>query len=88
MLICLLAIMLNEKLINDNREIKQFDKFEFIEQCKCKVIDIKGDSYMMDWHVIYRELTSKHNYIKLNPPATEKQISDVEKSLGCKLLMT
>ena len=85
MLTCLLAIMVNEKLINDNREIKQFDKFEFIEQCKCKVIDIKGDSYMMDWHVIYRELTSKHNYIKPNPPATEKQISDVEKSLGCKL---
>lgn len=40
---------------------------------------------MKDWNVIYKVLTSKNNYIKPNPPATQKQISDVEKSLGCKL---
>ncbi len=28
---------------------------------------------MMDWNVIYRELTSKYNYIMPNPPATEKK---------------
>jgi hypothetical protein len=40
---------------------------------------------MTDWKVIYQELTSKHNYIKPNSPATHKQLSDLEKSLGTKL---
>jgi hypothetical protein len=40
---------------------------------------------MMDWNVVYKKLTSKHNYIKPNPPATQKQITEVEKSMGCKL---
>ena len=39
----------------------------------------------MDWNVIYEELTSKNNYIKPNPPAAQKQISDIEESLACKL---
>ena len=39
----------------------------------------------MNWNVIYKELISKTNNIKPNNPATKKQISDVENSLGCKL---
>lgn len=40
---------------------------------------------MSDWNALYNELAGKHDYIKPNPPATQKQIFDVEKSLGNKL---
>jgi hypothetical protein len=40
---------------------------------------------MSDWNVLYKELTVQHDYIKPNPPATQKQILDVEKLLGNKL---
>lgn len=40
---------------------------------------------MGKWSAIYRELTSKRGYIKINPPATQKQISKVEETLGNKL---
>lgn len=40
---------------------------------------------MRGWNALYKELTSKHNYIKPNPPATQKQIFDAEKSLGNRL---
>ena len=40
---------------------------------------------MSDWNVLYKELTGQHEYIKLNPPATQKQILDIEKLLGNKL---
>lgn len=40
---------------------------------------------MSNWDILYNELTSKHDYIKLNKPATEKQILDVEKALDNKL---
>lgn len=40
---------------------------------------------MSDWNVLYKELTGQHDYIKPNPPATQKQILDVEKLLGVKL---
>ena len=49
---------------------------------------IKGDCYMMDWNVIYKELTSKHNYIKANPSATQKQVSDAENHWAVNYLMT
>lgn len=34
---------------------------------------------MNDWDVLYKELIGQHDYIKPNPPATQKQILDVEK---------
>lgn len=40
---------------------------------------------MSGWNALYKELIGKHDYIKPNPPATQKQIFDVEKSLGNKL---
>lgn len=40
---------------------------------------------MSDWNVLYKELTNNYDYIKLNNPATEKQILDVEKALDNKL---
>ena len=40
---------------------------------------------MSDWNVLYKELTGQHDCIKPNPPATQKQILDVEKLLGNKL---
>ena len=38
---------------------------------------------MSKWSQIYQDLTSKHDYIKLNPPATPAQVSKVEETLGC-----
>ena len=38
---------------------------------------------MSKWSQIYQDLTSKHDYIKLNPPATPTQVSKVEETLGC-----
>ena len=40
---------------------------------------------MSKWSLQYTELISKHDYIKPNAPATEQQITEVEKSLGCAL---
>ena len=40
---------------------------------------------MSVWNLLYKELTSTHDYIKPNPPATQKQIFDVEKAVGHKL---
>ncbi len=40
---------------------------------------------MRDWNVLYKELTNKHNYIKPNSPATQKQIFDAENLLGNRL---
>ena len=40
---------------------------------------------MSKWSLLYKELTRKHDYIKLNPPATPAQVSKVEKTLDCKL---
>ena len=37
------------------------------------------------WNILYKELTDTHDYIKPNPPATKKQILDVEKAVGYKL---
>ena len=38
---------------------------------------------MSKWSILYQELTIKHDYIKLNPPTTQAQISDVERTLDC-----
>ena len=40
---------------------------------------------MSVWNLLYKELTGTHDYIKPNTPATQKQIAEVEKVLGCKL---
>ena len=42
---------------------------------------------MSDFEKCFRELTSGNDYfdIKLNPPATEGSISDLEDGLGCSL---
>ncbi len=42
---------------------------------------------MSDWNELYKSLIDTHDYIKPNPPATQKQIFDIEKSLGIKLPM-
>lgn len=40
---------------------------------------------MSKWSAMYKELTNKHEYIKINPPATQEQITNVEETLGNKL---
>lgn len=50
-----------------------------MDKCGVKIIYMVGDSNMNDWDVLYKELIGQHDYIKPNPPATQKQILDVEK---------
>jgi len=40
---------------------------------------------MGKWNEMYKALADKHEYIKLNPPATLEQIANVENTLGNKL---
>ena len=40
---------------------------------------------MGKWSGLYSDLTAKHEYIKINPPANREQIFTVEKALGNKL---
>lgn len=40
---------------------------------------------MSNWNKLYEELKVKCDYIKKNPPATNEQIFELEKSLGYKL---
>ena len=40
---------------------------------------------MGKWIELYTELANKHDCIKINPPATKKQIAEAEEALGNKL---